>query len=94
MKIVFDPDKDDWNIRHRGLSFERARDLEFETAIFLNDDRKAYGEQRLIAIGYLGDRLHILCFTPVPEGIRVISFRKANAREAEKYGKPKTKSPD
>ncbi|CAA6603954.1 conserved hypothetical protein [Rhodospirillaceae bacterium LM-1] len=94
MKIVFDPDKDDWNIRHRGLSFEQARDLEFETAIFLNDDRKAYGEQRLIAIGYLGDRLHILCFTPVPEGIRVISFRKANAREAEKYGKPKTKSPD
>ncbi|MDK9722205.1 MAG: BrnT family toxin [Rhodospirillales bacterium] len=56
MKIVFDPDKGDWNIRHRGLSFERARDLEFETAIFLNDDRKAYGEQRLIAIGYLGDR--------------------------------------
>ncbi|MFA6020163.1 MAG: BrnT family toxin [Rhodospirillales bacterium] len=94
MKIVFDPDKDDWNIHHRGLSVERARDLEFETAIFLNDDRKAYGEQRLIAIGYLGDRLHVLCFTPVPEGIRVISFRKANAREAEKYGKPKTKSPD
>ncbi|MCW9733807.1 hypothetical protein L5B97_10105 [Avibacterium sp. 20-15] len=30
-------------------------------------------------------RLHILVFTPIKTGIRVISFRKANAREVKKY---------
>jgi uncharacterized DUF497 family protein len=34
--------------------------------------------------------LHVLCFTPIEGGIRVISFRKANMREARKHGKPLT----
>jgi uncharacterized DUF497 family protein len=44
----------------------------------------------LVAAGYLHRRLHILCFLPKAAGIRVISFRKANDREARKYGRPKT----
>jgi hypothetical protein len=31
-----------------------------------------------------------LCFVATTEGIRVISFRKANAREVRKHGKAKT----
>ena len=34
--------------------------------------------------------LNVLCFATTEEGIRVISFRKANTREARKYGKAKT----
>jgi uncharacterized DUF497 family protein len=49
-----------------------------------------HGENRIVAVGYLHRRLHILCFLPTAGGIRVISFRKANDREARKYGKPKT----
>ncbi|MBT9476496.1 BrnT family toxin [Polaromonas sp.] len=30
-------------------------------------------------------RLHVLCFTPIDGGIRVISFRKANPREIRSY---------
>jgi uncharacterized DUF497 family protein len=37
----------------------------------------------------LDGRLHALCFIAVAAGIRVISFRKANAREVRKYGKAK-----
>jgi len=48
------------------------------------------GENRIVGIGYLERRLHVLCFIPTRNGIRVISFRKANDREARKYGKPKT----
>jgi len=48
------------------------------------------GEKRRIAIGYLDGRLHFLCFVEIPSGIRVISFRKANLREARKHGKPLT----
>ncbi|NCZ76214.1 MAG: BrnT family toxin, partial [Betaproteobacteria bacterium] len=37
-----------------------------------------------------GDRLHVLCFVETDDGIRVVSFRKANAREVRRYEKAKT----
>ncbi len=40
-------------------------------------------------MGYLEARLHVLCFTPIEEGIRVISFRKANKREINRYEQEK-----
>jgi len=36
------------------------------------------------------ERLHVLCFTPVANGIRVISFRKANKREMNDYEQTRT----
>lgn len=90
MRVEYDEAKNLINIRERELSFERVYDFDFATAFFLVDDRKDYGEIRRIAVGYLGNRLHILCFTANDEALRVISFRKANLREAKKYGKPLT----
>jgi uncharacterized DUF497 family protein len=90
VEISFDPVKNEKNIRERGLSFERATEFDFEGATFLVDDRREYGEVRYIAIGYLDRRLHILCFVSKTTGIRVVSFRKANAREATRYGKAQT----
>lgn len=88
MNIDFDAVKNAKNIRERGLSFDRAVEFDFETAVFLIDDRCDYGETRHIAIGYLAGRLHVLCFVFITGGIRVISFRKANPREARKHDKP------
>lgn len=90
MRIDFDPDKNAKNILERNLSFERAAEFDFLSATFLIDERQDYGEQRQIAIGYLDGRLHFLCFVQIPDGIRVVSFRKANSREARKYEKPIT----
>jgi len=45
---------------------------------------------RRVAVGYLDKRLHLLCYIPKADGIRVISFRKTNKREARLYGKPQT----
>ena len=90
MEIVFDPAKNARNLRERELPFERVVDFDFESATFLIDERREYGEIRHIAIGYLDGRLHFLCFTAIPGGIRVISFRKANLREAKQYGKTLT----
>ena len=88
MGITYDPAKDERNIRERGLSFERAADFDFETALIGNYSRN--GEIRRIAVGYLDKRLHLLCYIPKLDGIRVISFRKTNKREAKLYGKPQT----
>ena len=86
MGIAYDPAKNERNIRERGLSFERAADFDFETALIADYSR--HGEKRRIAVGYLDKRLHLLCYLPLPGGIRVISFRKTNKREAKLYGKP------
>jgi hypothetical protein len=81
MKIEFDPIKNERNIRERDLSFERAAAFDFASATIGQDERKAYPEVRYVAVGPLDGRLHVLCFTPLAGGIRVISFRKANSRE-------------
>jgi uncharacterized DUF497 family protein len=83
--IAFDPAKNTINIRERNLSFERVSDFNFDTAVIAQDERKLYPEARYVALGFLDQRLHVLCFTPIEGGIRVISFRKANPREVKHY---------
>ncbi len=90
MRITFDPGKNEQNIRERELPFEWAAAFDFETAYIETDSRREYGEMRYIALGGLRGRLHVLCFTETADGIRVISFRKANKREIKRYAKIQT----
>lgn len=85
MLIEFDPDKNQRNIQERGLSFEQVTEFDFDSAIYIVDNRRDYGEIRLRALGFLENRLHALVFAKIPDGIRVISFRKANQREVHNY---------
>jgi uncharacterized DUF497 family protein len=85
VRVTYDPAKNAWNIRYRGLAFDSARDFDFENALIAVDKRHEYGETRYIAIGMLSARIHVLCFAEAPDGIRVISFRKANVREVKRY---------
>jgi uncharacterized DUF497 family protein len=89
VRITFDPTKNETNLRERGLSFEAAADFEFESALVHIDDRQEYGEVRYVAVGLLQGRLHVLCFTEQPDGIRVISLRRANEREVKRYAQSK-----
>lgn len=79
--MSYDPRKNARNVAERNLNFECAAELEWETASIMEDIRGNYPERRFVASGYLDGRLHVLCFTPTVDGIRVISFRKANKRE-------------
>lgn len=87
MRITFDPAKNDRNVRLRRPSFEQVKSFAFDSALFDIDERKEYPETRYVALGLLGDRVHVLCFAETPDGIRVISFRKANSREVKRYAK-------
>lgn len=87
MKIEFDPTKSEKNKQNRDLPFSRVIDFVWESAIFKEDTRKDYPEKRIVGMGYLDKRLHIICFTPIDQGVRVISFRKANKREVNYYEK-------
>ncbi len=90
MEITFDSSKNARNIAERNLSFERVVDFDFESAVYFEDTRHDYGEIRRIAVRYLDKRLHVLCFVETKNGIRIISFRKANKREGQRYGKTLT----
>mgnify|MGYP005609295071 CR=1 FL=1 len=87
MRIEFDPAKNAVNIRDRGLAFELAEEFDFSTAWIVQDLRHSYPEVRFQALSFIDQRLYMLVFSPNFDGIRVISFRKANKREVKQYEK-------
>jgi uncharacterized protein len=87
-KIVFDAEKDKLNQnKHGGLSLADAAKLEWENAVYIQDHRHDYGENRVIALAYLGNRLLVVVFVDRGAERRVISLRKANYREVNRYAK-------
>ncbi len=86
MKITFDPKKNADNIRDRQLPFDDVANLEWPSAVIIEDMRKDYGERRFRVFGHIEDRLYALVFTPRKDAVHVISFRKANNREVKRYG--------
>ena len=90
MKVEFDSAKSETNRRERGLSFEMVELIDWNTLLSEDDTRFPYPERRVVGYGFIGKRLHVVCFTPIEGGIRVISFRKANDREARRYEEKKT----
>jgi uncharacterized DUF497 family protein len=87
MRITFDPAKNVRNIAERGLSFERVADLEWETAVLIEDTRKDYGERRVQVFAQLAGRLHVAVITMREGTTHIISFRKANRKERTRYEK-------
>ena len=86
-KVDKDPGKEGRNIAVRGLSLDLAEQLDWATAVIWEDKRKDYGERRYCVLGFIEDRLHSVVFTPRGGKPRVISLRKANKREVERYEK-------
>lgn len=87
MAFTFDPEKSARNIAERGLSFDLVERFEWETARVVEDTRRDHGETCLQVLALLDGRLYAAVVTPRGEDLRVISLRKANKREVERYGK-------
>lgn len=86
MIVEYDAAKNERNIAERNLPFGDVVNLDWAAALVGADNRRDYGETRYTAIAPAQDgRLHVVVFTEVPDGIRVISFRKANSREVKRY---------
>lgn len=60
--------------------------MDLATAVVMSDDRRDYGEPRWRAYGMIDGRMHMMAFTVRNDAVRVISLRKANAREIRRYG--------
>ena len=80
-----DPKKESRNIAERGLSLDLAGQLDWATALIREDRRMDYGERRYCVLGFIGERLHSVVFTPREGKPRIISLREANKREVKRY---------
>jgi len=85
MDISFDINKDTANFQKHGISLAAAAMLEWNEALTWTDERNNYGETRMCAIGYIGNRLHYVAYVDREEVRRIISLRKANSREEKRY---------
>ena len=87
MNYNYDARKLAANVEKHGVWFQAARSFEWENALIKVDDRKQYEETRFEAIGYIGERLHVMLFCLCKTAVRIISLRKANSREVKRYAK-------
>jgi len=86
MRTTYDRAKDEANRAKHGLPLALAEMLDWSEVWCCADTRKDYGEVREIGYGVIGNRLYCVVFTQRGDTMRVISLRKANAREARQYG--------
>lgn len=87
MKITFDPVKRAGTLKDRGLDFADAAEVFAGKALNIPDERRDYGEVRIITVGLLRGRMVIVVWTPRGNTRHVFSMRKANDREKARFGK-------
>lgn len=81
----WDRSKREANVAKHGVDFSQVEDFDFSTALVFVDNRRDYGEVREIALGSIGNRLHVLVYARRAPFLHVISLRKANRRERNRY---------
>lgn len=86
MQIEFDEAKRAATLRARGLDMARAGEVFSGPTLTAEDDRRDYGEDRFITVGFLDVSMVVVVWTPRKVGARIISMRKANDREQRLYG--------
>ena len=64
----------------------RAGEVFSGPTLTAEDDRRDYGEDRFITVGFLDASMVVVVWTPRKVGARIISMRKANDREQRIYG--------
>lgn len=85
MKIDFDPRKDEANRTKHGIGLAQAARLDWSAVLWKPDERSAYGEPRCVGVGPIDDRLFDVVYGDRGPVRRIISLRRANAREVRRY---------
>jgi uncharacterized DUF497 family protein len=87
----FDPAKDLANREKHGVSLADGPAVLADPGhVAVLDVRADYGEDRFVAYGRIGDRVHVAVYTLRDGEPRFISLRRANDREIRRYlrGRP------
>lgn len=85
MKITYDEAKRTRTLKERGLDFGDCAEVFAGPRYEAPDDRRDYGEPRIVTVGFLRGRMVIVIWTPHADARRIISMRKANDREKARF---------
>ena len=86
MNFEFDRAKSELCLLERGFDFAYAAHAFLDAQrVVRMDTRYDYGESRYVLLGMVQKRLFSLVYTPRGDAFRIISARKANARERKRY---------
>ncbi|HEY3777559.1 MAG TPA: BrnT family toxin [Rhizomicrobium sp.] len=86
MELEWDDEKNRANRAKHGLDFEDARNLDWDTAMYVEDTRFEYPDRRYWAFAMKDGRLHMVAFCLRAASVRIISFRKPNRKGGRLYG--------
>ena len=93
MAFEWDAAKNAANIAKHGIYFEDAIRIFDGPVLERADDRRNYGEVRIIAFGGVDDRELAVVYTMRGERRRIISARRAHSRERKAYREAYSKQP-
>ena len=79
--ITWDEAKRQANIEKHGIDFVGAEVIFDQPMLTREDDRAAYGEQRLQSLALLNDRVVFVVWTERETSAHIISIRKAAKHE-------------
>lgn len=85
MDLEWDEAKRARTLRERGLDFADVAKVDWEQAVTLEDTRQQHEETRYVTVAPILGRLCVVAWCYRGEAMRVISMRKANAREVKRY---------
>lgn len=86
MEFEWDDAKSEACFVERGFDFEYAAQAFFDRHRRVTPDtRRAYGEDRFQLKGRIDGRVFVVVYTVRAQRIRIISARKANAREVQHH---------
>ena len=85
MRFEWDDAKNQTNRRKHGLDFADAHLVFGGRTLTFEDLRQTYDEPRYHTVGVLAGRMVIIAHTLRAYATRIVSMRKANARERARY---------
>ena len=88
MGFEWDPAKDRLNLQKHGIGFDYAIRIFEGPLVEYLDDRRDYGEVRIVALGGVDNRILTVIYTLRQGERRIISARVAKKHERKKYSAP------
>jgi uncharacterized DUF497 family protein len=86
MNFEWNEGKSEVCFNQRGFDFAYVAQAFFDPQRLVRADlRYSYGEDRFKLLGAIDSRVFVVVYTTRPKATRIISARKANAREVKHY---------
>jgi len=86
LEFEWDPEKEKINLEKHGVSFLTIAEMFENPMVEHVDDRRDYGEVRIIGLGQLEGKIYRAVYTwRSDKRVRIISGKKARRHEREEY---------